>query len=330
MPKASPLQLWTRVGLAVVALALGLVPLACSDDQRALPGGSAAGGVGNAPSVGPCSEGATQKCGVTLGEHDGVLTCYVGTQSCEKGVWSTCSNGEVVNKSASKSKGPTSGTQAFGPPSPCANNPCDPYCQNYDEAPDGGLQPEAGVNYSWPTGSLGQLPGGLVNKGLKEPCRSGADCQFNSYCKEPQTASSCTHSKCQTGAGLTSTCDPCVGMVCATNPTCCTASFSGTCGHSPCSTGWRLKKYCDPCVTQICNTAGLSYCCQKGNPWNAACVAAVNTVCGKSCASNWDNTCVGAVKSVCDAQCGSGAPPPESAQCEPWLPGQTDPSCSGV
>ncbi len=323
---------WARLTLGAAVSGLVLLPIACSEDDRAPPASSSTGGVGNAPSVGPCTAGASQKCGVTLGEHNGVLSCYVGTQYCEEGVWGQCTGGEVVNKPSSKSKNaPGSKTRALGPPTPCTNNPCDPYCQNYDEpVPDGGVGPDADQSFLWPTGGLGDLPGGSVNKALKEPCFSALDCQLNNYCKEPKTGTSCAHSKCETGTGLDATCDTCVGMICAADPTCCPPTFDPSCDHDPCLTGTYLKAACDPCVAQICAAPGLAYCCTVGAPWDAACQAAVSSVCGLNCGATWSQSCVNQVKSVCDAQCGTGAPPPESAQCEPWLPGETDPTCAGV
>lgn len=328
----SRIRAWARITLGLGLGALIALPAACSDTDKALPGGTETGGVGNSPAVGPCTAGTSQKCGVTLGDHNGVLTCYMGTQYCENEVWGECTGGEVVNKpSQSSAHAPGSNTQAISPPTVCNNNPCDPYCQTYNEVPpDGGQTADAGQAYTWPVGGLGDLPGGLVNKGLKEPCASGADCQFNHYCKEPKTGTNCGHSKCQTGGGLAANCDPCVGMICAANPSCCTPTFNSSCAHSPCSTGGRLKANCDPCAAAVCALPGRAYCCQGGNSWNAACVASVPAACGVSCNSTWSQACVNQVQSVCDAKCGSGAPPPESGQCEPWLPGQTDPACSGI
>lgn len=64
---------------------------------------------------------------------------------------------------------------------------------------------------------------------LESPCVSGADCQMNHHCLEPQTDSSCGHSKCATGAALTSTCDPCVEAICDVDPTCCSGMWTAAC-----------------------------------------------------------------------------------------------------
>ena len=162
-------------------------------------------------------QGAKRPCGITLGNHDGVLSCYEGSQVCSQGLWSACGEGEVVNHPASgAANAPSNHAMALSAPAACQNNPCDPFCQNFNEVPDSGpIMPDAGKTYNWPIGSVGGLPGGLVNKGFIEPCRTGADCQFNSRCIEPKTGSTCDHSKCATGSGLGKSCDTCVGMILA-------------------------------------------------------------------------------------------------------------------
>jgi hypothetical protein len=108
------------------------------DDERpAGPGWQHDGGAGGGSNV-PCTEGTTKDCAITIGQHEGVLTCYEGTSTCKGGTWGECENGEVVSRPGTGSAGsPGSSAQAFGPPAPCTSNPCDPYCQAYDETPAG-------------------------------------------------------------------------------------------------------------------------------------------------------------------------------------------------
>ncbi len=394
---------WPRLVVLAGACLAVAIPIGCGSDDKPLPatggaGTGGGGGVGGGLSGSCPTEGETKPCGVTLGQHDGVLSCYEGTQTCVGGEWSTCGDGEVVNKPAPPDRpdSPSSNTQALGPSQTCINNPCDPYCEQYGEQPDSGVVADAGGPlYTWPGGSLGDQPPGLINKGLKEPCKSGYDCQFNEYCTEPATSAACEHSKCATGGGLTATCDPCVEMICASNPSCCGGAYTSTCSHNPCSTGGDLKSNCDPCVGQIC--AVDPFCCNSS--WDSICVGEVSSVCGKSCpltgTGNWTQTCVNAVQSVCGAkcatappapaacshnvcstgsaltagchscvdticgvdsfccnnswdsicvgevasECGLGCPvnmtpqqpaPPESGECKAWLPGETDPACTGI
>jgi hypothetical protein len=46
--------------------------------------------------------------------------------------------------------------------------------------------------------------------------------------------------------------------------------------------------------------------------------------------AGWTQACVDRVKSTCDASCSTVDPPSRAGVCVPWLPGQTDTSCSGV
>ncbi len=177
--------------------------------------------------------------------------------------------------------GATNRTTALGPSSPCANNPCDPYCHDFDEFPDGGpigadVEPPA---IPWQTGSVSGLPPGLANKGLQEPCQTGDDCQFNHRCTAVDTDSACGASKCKPGGLFDASCDPCVSEVCAADPSCCVPG--GACAHDPCQVGTKLAKNCDSCVNAVC-TGAFNYCCTSGS-WDAACVNQAIAVCGLEC-----------------------------------------------
>jgi hypothetical protein len=323
------------------------LPVGCSDDG-ALPnatfdGGGGDGGFGGV-ATGPCKDGESRKCGIELAKHGDIVSCYVGTHSCQSGTWGQCGDGTQITKSVSAPPGVGPGSGPMNSLGNCAANPCDPYCQNYNN--DAGYTADGGAPiYVWQGGSITGLPNGLVTKGLKQPCLDGADCQFNTYCWHPKTSAGCGHSKCQTGGKLDWGCDPCVAQICKADHTCCNypdTANGGNCAHSICTAGGansKLAKGCDSagedCTTKICNTAGLAYCCQNNQAWDAACVAAVNTVCGLNCATlngagSWTAACVAEVATSCDATCGAGAPPPEEGKCKEWLPGQTDPSCPGI
>lgn len=327
-----------KAGL-LVALAAGMasLPVGCSDDK--LPnagydndGGGGFGGV----ATGPCDDGASRKCGIKLAQHDDIVTCYMGTQTCQNGTWGECGDGSQYMKSVSAPPGVGPGSGPMNALGNCAGNPCDPYCQNYND--DAGINADGGGQplYTWQGGQITGLPNGLVNKGLIQPCTSGADCQFNTYCWHPKTAATCNHSKCEAGGKLNWNCDPCVKEICKADPSCC--NYNHTCSHSICSTGARLVKGCDSasddCTTKICNIPALAYCCQNNQNWDAACVAAVNTQCGLPCplppAGTWTAACVAKVGTVCDAVCGTGSPPPAEGKCKEWLPGETDPTCAGI
>jgi hypothetical protein len=48
------------------------------------------GGGGAPPSTTKCTEGATKDCKVQVGTHNGIVTCFLGTQTCSEGVWQEC------------------------------------------------------------------------------------------------------------------------------------------------------------------------------------------------------------------------------------------------
>lgn len=341
-----------RMSLIRAGLLVGLVgctaalPIGCSDDSgldaAGFDGGS--GGVGGV-ATGPCQTGETRKCGIKLAQHDDIVTCYLGTQSCNAGTWGECTDGSQVTKSVVAPPGVGPGSGAMNFLGNCANNPCDPYCQNYND--DAGYSADGGSPiYTWQGGQISGLPNGLVAKLLKEPCTNGSDCGFNKYCWHPKTTAGCAHSKCEAGGELNWSCDPCVKEICKTDPTCCTypdtGANGGSCAHSICTTHatQELAKGCDSggedCVKKICDSGlpGLDDCCKNSGTWNAACVAAVNSVCGLTCPVNgagaWTAACAAKVATVCDATCDTAAPIDEEGKCKDWLPGETDPTCPGI
>ncbi len=246
--------------------------------------------------TGPCRDGATRDCSVTLGRQGRVLSCYHGTQTCNAGAWGRCENGtsSTLELAASAEDGGVH-TLAYSASARCLNNPCDPFCNDYIEQPPTPVIGTLGPKFEWSTGSLANLPKGLVSKGLKEPCGSAFDCQFNQYCSEPITASSCSHSKCEEGGALIATCDSCVNDICATNPSCCTQP-SNACSHDTCTVGSYLKAGCTSCVDKVC--AKRSSCCSKKGSWDSSCVDLAVSECGVSCPCQSDEI-VSADKSRC-------------------------------
>ncbi|MEZ4296392.1 MAG: vWA domain-containing protein [Polyangiaceae bacterium] len=305
-------------------------------------GGGATGG-----EAGPCEEGALRGCKVDHGTHGGVHSCFEGVQVCVDGEWSTC--GEAPDEGGEMGAvdpappPPGGGAGGAGPvvlaaagAAACADNACDPSCQELDQVPPGGVTATpAGSSFDWQSGSLGDLPGGLAQKGEQEPCDEGSDCQFDQACSNPASGT-CAHSKCQASPakGLTAGCDPCVAKVCAADPSCCESLVGPACNHNLCATGGPVKASCDPCAAAICQKPGLSHCCAQNGSWDASCALAVGSVCGKACdAGSWTQSCVDKVTIVCGALCpapGCGADCGAEGQCTPWAPGEIGPFCPGV
>jgi len=266
-------------GLLLATVMVGVSVVACSSDSP--------DGIGNGNTVPTdggtyaCADGVTRACFVTLGEHNGVLSCYEGTQNCIEGGWTECSDGTITNKKWSGPYKPASGmrTMALTDAAACEDNPCDPTCQNFDEDPDVAFPPNApeGGTVEMVGGSLSSIPPGLVKKGIIEPCEWGAHCQFNHRCVDVATNASCTgqHSKCVEGGALGGDCradDPCVDAICDADPACC---VGGTCAHDACVVGAKLSDKCDTCVEKVC--AINSACCDTA--WDATCVGLIATAC---------------------------------------------------
>ncbi len=262
-------------------------------------GGQGGGGGGGSGGGAPCTDGDTQECHITLGQHGNVLSCFNGKQTCAGGQWGPCDG--------------TQSDQPNPPPppaTPCVNNPCDPTCQSFDQTPATPIgSPPQNLIAPWQVGSYGSLPPALQALVNGEPCADGGACQLDQYCSNPVTVA-CTHNKCVEGDGLRSDCDPCVQQICISNPGCCTTPV-GSCSHDLCKTGVALAKgagACDPCVNSVCSVAAgnhWGFCCDTVNgAWTAECVDRVTTQCGKDCGSgDWDNNCVAAVDTYCNAKC---------------------------
>jgi hypothetical protein len=344
--------------------ALALLVTGCESGLQAYPPGGEGGSNQNSsahgtPSTGagsvtgtdvadgPCSpEGSQRACHRYLGEHDGIIDCFVGEQTCVGGVWNICEQGDVKHpkrvthvsamevpveataESLATLPHVTNLTQGScndgGTPLPSCFDPCDPTAGWIDDKP-----PSGGSTTSTAVGAWKVAPGGKesgASKGWNQPCGAAWDCEYGNYCYYPVTNASCAHDKCSPGGPLVSTCDSCVTAICAQNSACCTGSWDAvncvqavhdicgvtcinstpTCSHDRCATGQALAMGCDSCVTQICSQASTAYCCNSG-------------------IGTWDATCAAAVTSVCGIAC---TPAAKQGQCMEWKPNMTDPQCT--
>lgn len=261
-------------------LAVGLaVASACSDGSR-LPraGLEGNGATPGSPRVGPCESGAVRECTVTLGENNGILSCFSGRQRCEGGTWSECGDGERFTMTAPSTGSSGTGLRpmALSIPQDCDDNPCDPYCRAFVEQPDAailpGTDPSQNPPYEWRQGSFGDYSQGSMDLGRQEPCAVAADCQMNTRCEMPEPGA-CAHHPCEVGVSLVDDCNPCVADICAEDASCC--YFPEECAHDPCATGPALASDCDPCVTAVCQAE--PGCCTGS--WDASCVLAIQTEC---------------------------------------------------
>jgi hypothetical protein len=298
----------TRALSRPIALALWLASVAlaaCSgnDPARTTPPlpPLAELGSGPLPSLGvlpSCTEGATEECSLTLGDHGGVLSCYEGTRTCVNGQFGACQNGHAFDVPESeRTSVPPAGSNAGltlrplaslpNPPAAtdCLDNPCNRYCREVHVVPSLGLRadldPSGSPLPSWPTGNLSEYAPAVSALGQREPCQTAGDCQFDTECRDPSLGS-CTHSVCSPGAPLVGGCNRCADAVCAIDDDCCRTPVA--CSHDPCdvSRGTPLDPTCDTCVAAVCGVH--PECCSV--TWNAACVGYVATECaplGQSC-----------------------------------------------
>lgn len=230
-----------------------------------------------------CKDETERECHVTLAQQGDVISCYVGVELCVNGVWSECTHGSLAERTVSTRALSAWRLNALTATENCDSNPCDPTCEMFEEAPEAPppeLEEIGGSIFDWKTGSLTNYPPGLVKKGLVEPCETGADCQFNTYCANP-VSNECSHDLCKTGAALNSGCSSCAESVCEVDETCCEATVPA-CEHELCVAGTPLKAECDPCVESICEE--YPACCKQSNgAWDDTCIAAVTSVCGATC-----------------------------------------------
>jgi hypothetical protein len=129
-------------------------------------------------------EGVRAVCGRVELEVAGQITCGYGETVCEAGAWGEC----IVNNSVTLHPG--GDTSTLGPPGPCQNNPCDPYCKTF--SPDN-TTGETGQGIVLGNGGI-TLPGGQSGP-APGTCSGGPK-------------GTCVHHMCETGAKLSPGCDP--------------------------------------------------------------------------------------------------------------------------
>jgi cysteine-rich repeat protein len=121
---------------------VALIASACSGGEERTPpsGVGGPGGPRPIPSAEVCEPGSERECGIERDARNGVVTCYVGTQTCnDAGRWSECQHG-MLRTLASPVRPPGVSGPAFRPlalstPVDCVDNPCDPGCQVFEEDP---------------------------------------------------------------------------------------------------------------------------------------------------------------------------------------------------
>ncbi|WP_437751160.1 vWA domain-containing protein [Sorangium sp. So ce1389] len=362
---------WAPRALLLVTLltASAVIAGACSGENSGAPGpqdgtGGPDGGVSTGAGMGdPCVDGEERECHITVGEHEGVLTCLDGIRRCEDGRYGSCEGSMTMRRSPFGAA--PRGTGESGYPRPlanseasdgglCATNPCDPTCQSFEETPDGGPidLSSTGTTYTWSVGDINELPELVSRQGTHQPCTTSEDCQFDQYCDNPARGT-CAHDMCASGPSLLSTCSGCVSKVCNANPTCCTQTLiPANCGHDACQVApgaaTHMTPTCgDPCIANICATnprccqitctdsticeavLGTGSACAFGNeclPPPGGCPAGTVNVGGR-CQGTWSSTCVNLVATQCPGKTCGGPAPAWSATCVSLAESLCDTTC---
>ncbi|WP_437805078.1 vWA domain-containing protein [Sorangium sp. So ce1078] len=279
LSRSGSAEAWAPRALLLVTLltASAVIAGACSGDDDGLPGPQdGTGGPDAGTGAGdPCVDGQEVECHITVGEHEGVLTCMDGIRRCEEGRYGSCEGTLSMRRSP---LGPSPrGSDESGYPRPlanseasdgglCATNPCDPSCQSFEETPDGGPidLSGTGTTYTWSVGDINELPEDVARQGTHQPCTTSEDCQFDQYCEHPARGA-CGHDPCETGLSLLSSCSGCVAKVCDAQPSCCTqTTIPADCGHDACEdapgAATHMTATCgDTCIANICASNPL--CC---------------------------------------------------------------------
>ncbi|WP_437283203.1 vWA domain-containing protein [Sorangium sp. So ce375] len=314
LSRSGSAAVWAPRALLLVTLfaASALIAGACSDNGMGPPGpqdgtsGPDAGtGTGD-----PCTDGDEVECHITVGEHEGVLTCMDGIRRCEDGHFGACDGTITMKRSPFGAPGGSGESGGFRPLANsvasdgglCATNPCDPTCQSFEETPDGGPidLSSTGVTYSWSVGDINELPEPVARQGTHQPCTTGEDCQFDQHCDNPASGA-CAHDVCATGGSLLSTCSGCVTKVCNAQASCCTQTLvPSSCGHDACQTGsaTSMKIGCgDPCIESIC--AANPRCCEISCNSQSDCLAIFGATSGFTC--NFSHRCIPPAMTSCPA-----------------------------
>jgi hypothetical protein len=113
-------------------------------------------GASGAPSTQPCeraeagcvcpSEGVVVDCGNVHQQDGEYVYCVKGNRTCQGGLWSACVPDSVAPQrfKLGERKAPGVGFESLASPTNCVDNPCDPYCVQYDDDP-AGLDLDAGI-----------------------------------------------------------------------------------------------------------------------------------------------------------------------------------------
>ena len=104
----------------------------------------------------PCQAGLTTSCGRVERREGDYVACSIGAQTCGANrKWSACIGDRVATMSVYIGSDSLRAQSLAAAPSTCASNPCDPYCSNYVDTPQG---TDAGPAFQIIEAGLGLTP----------------------------------------------------------------------------------------------------------------------------------------------------------------------------
>jgi len=101
------------------------------------PGGGGDGGscAHPSPGCGCDTAGQTASCGQVEQKSGTFVVCAMGTTTCDGSTWGACKTNLTIQEN--KISGPGVKIQSLGASMACGSNPCDPYCNGFNDTPGG-------------------------------------------------------------------------------------------------------------------------------------------------------------------------------------------------
>lgn len=181
-----------RWALAVPAVGWLFLAVQCGNGESANGLGPQGGNPFGDATVfnGACThDGETRACHAVVAQHQGYVDCFNGQQTCSGGEWSPCMGGPGGGTLSTKAFSGTLQVQDWpggggslslqslsnaggadaGPP--CSNDPCNPYCQGFNEKPPTPIGPAPGCVISYGDGG-----GAIVGDGGSGDASTDAGC----------------------------------------------------------------------------------------------------------------------------------------------------------
>lgn len=116
----------------------------------------------------PCNTNGTKvECGKVASQTADSVTCVTGERECINGEWGECSIDSMQTQTIKRSK--YARQSVATDPTPCDNNPCDPFCKNFDkdagvpDLGDSGIYEDGGITLMRPTPPDAGTPVGTSN-----------------------------------------------------------------------------------------------------------------------------------------------------------------------